>query len=493
MKTILSKRKINRIGVILVSVFTIMLICCAYSSPLFPYYTSGDSSIFMMFGRGITEGKIIYRDLFDHKGPILFFIQALGWKIGGRTGIWIIEVLLTCLSVYLILEIAKLLEANYFLPLTGTALVYFTYFGRGNTCENYCVPLVYLCVYLSLRYMKSGYIEHPKWSSFVYGVCFSIISLIKVNNATAFCGLALCIILRLVFHKRFINLLINILYGIAGIVIIALPVCIYFYVNGSLYDMIYCTFIHNFIYAAARQYLDGELTIIKLIVAYAPITFTVLVFIKKFCVRKGFFEGSFLFVSVLYFIELVYLYMSARYQEPALPLYTVAACCAFPEFDPTKHLKSLKDIAKDKLLVLFLSISLVYSVLSAYNTAAPFYRHYLTDACISRFQNVSEEISVIPEEERNSVIGFEIPVSWYIDSGITPCYKFYSMQHWFSLSGFNAYGDFIEYVRTEHPKWIITLKEEKDIELGKTLKNEYSLISSGTYDYYRYQSGPGDN
>ncbi len=444
--------------------------------------------MFMMFGKGITEGKVPYRDLFDHKGPILFFIEALGWKIGGRTGVWIIECLLTCLSVYMIIEIAELLNSKPFLPVLGTALVYLTYFGRGNACENYCVPLVYLCVYLVIRYIQSGSIHHPIWFAFIYGACFSVIALIKVNNATAICGLVLCIIIRLIIHKEFMNLLFNVISGIAGIITAALPVCIYFYVQKSLYDMVYCTFIHNFIYAVARQYLDGELTIIKLIIAYAPITFTVLAFEKRLYVERTFMNVAFLFVSVLYYVELVFLYMSARYQEPALPLYSVAICFVFPDFHIGQCAVWLRSRLVEKLFVLFAAITVTYAGLTVYNTAAPIYRHYITDFCINRYRDVNEGVSFIPEKERNSVIGYEIPVSWYVDSQITPCYKYYSMQHWFSLSGLNAYEDFIEYVKTMHPLWVVTSAGEEDTQLCSILGEEYSLIYSGTYDCYRYSS-----
>ena len=40
----------------------VMLICSAYDSPLFPLYNSSDSAIFMLIGKGITEGKLPYVD-----------------------------------------------------------------------------------------------------------------------------------------------------------------------------------------------------------------------------------------------------------------------------------------------------------------------------------------------------------------------------------------------------------------------------------------------
>lgn len=465
-----------------------MLVCCAYSSPLFPYYTSGDSSIFMLIGKGITEGKVMYRDLYDHKGPFLFLIEALGWKIGERSGIWAVECLFTCVSVFMIIKIARLLESDPFLPVMGTAVVYLTYFSRGNTCENYSVPFVYICVYLVLLYMRSGNLEHPSRYAFVYGICFSVLALIRINNATAICCLVLCIMLRLLFHRKFKNLVTNILLGMAGVLVVILPIGIYFYVQNALYDMVFCTFIYNFFYAAAHQNIDSGRNIWLAVISYTPIAFSVMVFGRRFFKDRSFQEGAFFTASVLYFIELVYLSMSIRYQEPALPLYTVALCETFPDFSFSRTAQYLRAHIKNSLLLLFMIITLIYTGMSLFNIAVPFYRHYLTDSCISRHHAVLNGALIIPAEERDSVIGYEIPVSWYIDSGITPCYKYYSMQHWWSKEGLDVNRDFIDYVTREHPMWVITDTEMEEPSLVKTLQQNYTLLRSSTYNYYRYKT-----
>ena len=54
----------------------------------------GDSAIFVYIGERMLAGKIPYVDLFDHKGPVLFFIQYLGLLLspGSTNGIWVLEV-----------------------------------------------------------------------------------------------------------------------------------------------------------------------------------------------------------------------------------------------------------------------------------------------------------------------------------------------------------------------------------------------------------------
>ena len=56
---------------------TLFLLIFSWStSPLYQTY-GGDSPFFQIIGLGITQGKVPYVDLFDHKGPVPFFMNAL--------------------------------------------------------------------------------------------------------------------------------------------------------------------------------------------------------------------------------------------------------------------------------------------------------------------------------------------------------------------------------------------------------------------------------
>lgn len=468
----------------------VMLAWSAYDSPLFPLYTSSDSSIFMLIGKGITEGKLPYTDLFDHKGPVLFWIEALGWAIGGRTGIWILETLCAAASVLLIMKICNMLNADFLLPAAGTAMVYLTYFGRGNLCENYSLPLVYLSLFFVVKYYKSGKITHPPVYAFIYGICFGLLAFIRVNNATVICAFILVIMIRLIAAKEFGNLAANLLSGILGILAVAGPICLYFYLHGALQDMIFCTFTYNLVYTTklATMFLDD---LLGKAVTFMPITFATVYFGFRWLTRDSRDHGqafyvSFFAVSAMYLAELLYTNMSGHYHTPALPLYTVCLAAAFPEFRPG----DLKYIFKDRKSRVWAAgaglISCIYLLSSLYNLGAPIYRHYLTDACSSRYRDVQECIAVIPEEERDSVIGYEISTSWYIDSGITPCYKYYSMQHWWSQDDYDVNQAFLDYVSEEHPLWIITGTGLREGELFEILQDHYSLVTEGRWDYYRY-------
>ena len=57
--------------VITISSIVYLSVFSAFSSPLFPHYYKYDSAIFMMIGKALLDGKVMYTDIFDNKGPFL--------------------------------------------------------------------------------------------------------------------------------------------------------------------------------------------------------------------------------------------------------------------------------------------------------------------------------------------------------------------------------------------------------------------------------------
>ena len=47
---------------------------CSKNSFLYPMNDWGDVNCFFIVGRSLLDGKVLYRDIYDQKGPILYFI-----------------------------------------------------------------------------------------------------------------------------------------------------------------------------------------------------------------------------------------------------------------------------------------------------------------------------------------------------------------------------------------------------------------------------------
>ena len=485
------KFNVKHILLVMACVLVSMLFCCAYTSPLYPHYINSDSPIFMLIGRGIAEGKTCYVDLFDHKGPVMFFIEALGWAIAGRTGIWLLECAAMLVCIAAIGGICKELKANSFLPIIASAAVLFSTFCHGNLTEDYSLPLIYISLYFAIKYLASGKEKHPPLYALVYGISFGLLAFIRINNALIVCALILCIAIELICKKEYACLFKNLAAGLAGVVLVAIPICAYFYAKGALYDMVYATFLYNLLYAEesshgaifSRQFLHFA-------VLYAPIVYATVVFVVKRKALPKVLSITMITASALSLLMLLYANIYEHYFTLAIPMFTVAVAVTYPHFEISDTVKIRRALQAKKISGVLLVVIVVYLGLSAYMAAAPFYKGYITDISYDRYNQISTGAQVIPEDERDSVLGFAIPVEWYFDADLVPCYKYYTLQYWWTTSQLDVYGETLDYMRTQHPAWLITRNDMNDPEVKIILSDDYELVTQNDYAcYYRYCGG----
>ena len=78
---------------VLIAAAVITITIVSACSPLFPFNPWDDTNCFFTLGRGIIHGVVPYRDLYEQKGPLLYFIYALTALISEKSfvGAWIVE------------------------------------------------------------------------------------------------------------------------------------------------------------------------------------------------------------------------------------------------------------------------------------------------------------------------------------------------------------------------------------------------------------------
>lgn len=83
-----------------IGIFSLLL---SFSDICFPFSKAiniSDGSIYQYIGHLMLEGKMPYIDAFDHKGILLYFLNAMGCRINDRWGIWIINLIFLYLILY---------------------------------------------------------------------------------------------------------------------------------------------------------------------------------------------------------------------------------------------------------------------------------------------------------------------------------------------------------------------------------------------------------
>lgn len=481
----------------------LMLLCSGFTSPLYPHYTGQDSSIFLTIAKGITKGKIPYTGLYDHKGPVFFWMEAAGYYFGGITGVFFLQCLLLLCDVFFVDQISSLFHADNLIVDLSFFSTFFFLFQHGNLTEEFSMPLILAGLYYELKYLMSEKDAHSPKTAFFYGILVGFMAFIRLNNAVIVCALLLCITTLLIKKKLWINLLSNLAMGLLGLATIAGPICFYYYRRDALYEMIYGTFLHNLIYTRYNtHYPILSSSLLYFVCLFIPGAFAFGIFFTKWRSERNRVYASLMFATAITYAMLAYTNVYMHYFMLGIPLFVTAAAATGGRL-PAVELRKMrmafllhkKNVIKPKTgiaLVSLICIIAFHILLSAISAFIPFYKTYLTDIAYNEYSLVREGISVIPEEERDEVIGYNVQANFYYHADIVPCYKYFTFQKWMTTDRVNVNQEFMKYLMEEHPIWVVVPDEEKKGFINKILTACYICKKSdGIISYYRYYDNEG--
>ena len=201
-----------------------------------------DNSIFFIVGREMVRGKVLYTEVFDHKGVYTFFIYALANLISqtSQIGVYIIQSTLTSIVIcYLFNTIRKEYSVIESLVMIGIStfvmnIAFLTLFSGYN--EEY-IALGYL-VSLILIYKHSDERYNNYKLMFIHGVIVGIILNMKQNYILFYLPIAMDLFIKTIKDKKYKLLLQNIISGLLGIFIANIPMLVYTIKNNCFSAMI---------------------------------------------------------------------------------------------------------------------------------------------------------------------------------------------------------------------------------------------------------------
>lgn len=428
--------------------FLFLMIYSWATSPLF--LTDGiDSSIFKTIGLGIAQGKLPYVDLFDHKGGMLFFIEAAGCAIElGRWGLFLIQVLFLSITLFIMFKTSNLFVGRK--ESLGASLItlflYITFMESGNQCEFYALPMMCLSLFLALKYLvQHPNSTHPLSYSLVYGIAFAFVFWIRPNDAVSQIGAIMFgIFIYLIYRKQYVNAAINALAFLGGCAIITIPFFIYFWHHGIVYELLNGTFLYNLKYVSD----GGEMSIMTLLVP--TIIFGALIW-----TARRFSRNNLLWILIP-LLTLTLLLIGKRDYAHYLIIILPATLVLI-----TFIIKS-----KRKLI---LGIIIIIISLSSIRQHQYVYYSFQAQDCIESFLSQTRRlISQVPEKERMQIWNLNLmtsstgeypqvcsQLSAFIDSEITPCNRIFVNFH---LDNFGQE----ETIYVQKPKWMLADSSKED-------------------------------
>ena len=115
-----------------------------------------DVYVFQYVGKVVLNGSMPYRDTFDHKGPLLYIVNALGLMINPDYGLWILEYIGLCISFFFLYRSASLFTnvSASLLTLLVVSGAMFRYYAGGKFQEEYALPFICVSLYIYLDYFQ---------------------------------------------------------------------------------------------------------------------------------------------------------------------------------------------------------------------------------------------------------------------------------------------------------------------------------------------------
>lgn len=235
-KTILEER--HTIAALFLYAFLLMFFC-SLMSPLYPINDWSDINLYFTIGKAIFDGQTLYTDIFDHKGPLIFVIYGIGSLLSKDSfiGMYFIESLVWGGMITMAYMTARLyLNKIYaFIVAIAFPVLMLSHSSEGGSAEEFIVLFEVISFYLFIRYFKSKEAaEHKPFDMLIHGVLSTIVIFIKINLVVFWFFPLLAIFINLLLKKEYKNLFLNIGTFIIGVLIITVPILIYFVSHNAL-------------------------------------------------------------------------------------------------------------------------------------------------------------------------------------------------------------------------------------------------------------------
>lgn len=232
---------------------TLLLAFCAVtlfsrSSPLYPLNVWCDPHCFFTLGKSMLHDMVPYRDLYEQKGPLLYFLHAGAAAVSFKTfaGVWLLEVVAAWGFLYYSHKIMALLGGSSALRLLVVVALAFCApcFSYGDSAEELCLPLMAYPLWVSLRAVVAER-RIKLWQWLLMGMAVAGVCWIKYTLVGFFAGWGLFMLGLMVRRHRVHGMLLRVLVALAGYALLTVPVVGYFYYHDAVGDMVQAYFVNN--------------------------------------------------------------------------------------------------------------------------------------------------------------------------------------------------------------------------------------------------------
>jgi hypothetical protein len=245
-----------------------LLAVCSRSSPFYPINYWADANCYLTVGKSMMNGLVLYRDIYEQKGPLLYLIYGLAYLVSddGFLGVYLVEVLAFASFLLSLIRILRLYfpRASYLLPAAlGALIAASSGFALGGSAEEFCLPLISWSLYFMLKLPKTQNGESAGISltaAALNGVLAGCVLWIKFNLLGFHLGWIVTLCVLTLYKGGPVRALKTAAAFLLGMLAATLPWIAYFGINNALRDLWTAYFYNNiFLYSVPSDSLPASL------------------------------------------------------------------------------------------------------------------------------------------------------------------------------------------------------------------------------------------
>lgn len=413
-----------------------------------------DSEVFILLGKFFLRGKIPYVDYFDHKGPIIIFIEAIGQSLhpDRRMGIFILQsVFLTFLLCFLYTLFRRYLNKSNSMIVVFSTLCYLAIvFQNGNLTEEYSLPFIFIPAWYAIRFILDRNYSIKPSCFIIIGACAGVLIWIRLNNAAVVLACVLLFFTNYFVDRNYSGICKLIGYTLLGVLLVSFPILFYFHHIGALQEMLYATFTFNFEYAKNANEFEANdnltnLLLIRL-VAILSLPFIVLLIGTVVYYRKSRQKKVILFTFYLLIFCLLATMIgkkSPQYFMITLPLVSLGVLYL---------VLALKDLTNRTRYSILCGIIMIFSCLTALKIIQ---NRHIDDEEIEYRKNVFELMGIIPQDEWNQIYSYRTSHSFIDIAELNPYFRYFISQERHGAIDSKIYDSINQMMINNPPKWLV--------------------------------------
>ncbi|MDD3340884.1 MAG: hypothetical protein PHN72_01595 [Bacilli bacterium] len=259
----MKKSRLKIMGICFLTAFLFLLIGTK-SSFLYPLNEWMDANCFFTVGKGMFHGKVLYMDLFDQKGPLLFFYHAIASLISYRSflGVFVIEVVSFTFFLYYFYQTCHLFLKKSLsicaLPFISFIILTLPAFSHGDSAEELCLPFLMYSIYSLVRFFQSKK-DTPSYKMiFINGLMAGFVFTIKFSMLGFWFAFMMCLFFLMLKEKEIKKAFLSCFIFLGGMFVPVIPWIFYFLWNHAM-----DAFINSYLLFNVKYYVSTISPLLK--------------------------------------------------------------------------------------------------------------------------------------------------------------------------------------------------------------------------------------